>query len=203
MLCARLRQADQVGAAGSVEELTRIEDHIRTRWPTTEIVIRGDSGFCRDSIMCWCEERDNVHYVLGLAQNKRLNGALGEAMNEAKQRHEQQRQAVRVFDEFNYQARKSWTRSRRVIGKAEHLDKGANPRFVVTSLPQTEVDARTLYERLYCARGDMENRIKEQQLCLFADRTSTSTMRANQRVSAPATMPRHHNQTSFVPGART
>ena len=180
LLCARLRQADQDGAAGSIEELTRIVDQIRQRWPTTEIVIRGDSGFCRDSIMNWCEARDHVHYVLGLAKNARLNRALGEAMHEAKQQHQQQGQAVRVFDEFDYQTRKSWARSRRVIGKAEHLDKGANPRFVVTSLPQTEVDAQTLYERLYCARGDMENRIKEQQLCLFADRTSTATMRANQ-----------------------
>lgn len=180
LLCARLRPSNIDGAAGSVEELTRIVDQIRERWPATEIVIRGDSGFCRDAIMSWCEQRVGVHYVLGLAKNARLKRALGKAMQDAKEHYHQTGQATRRFTEFSYRTRKSWSCSRRVIGKAEHLSKGANPRFVVTSLPQQEVDAQPLYERLYCARGDMENRIKEQQQDLFADRTSTATLRANQ-----------------------
>ncbi len=180
LLCARLRTADCDAATGSVEELTRIVDQIRQVWPDTEIVIRGDSGFCRDDIMSWCETRDGVEYVLGLAKNARLKRALGKAMHEAEEQFNQQGQAARVFDDFDYKTRKSWTGTRRVIGKAEHLAKGANPRFVVTSLSRKDVRAKTLYERLYCARGDMENRIKEQQLYLFADRTSTATLRANQ-----------------------
>lgn len=180
LLCARLRPSNIDAAAGSVEELTRIVERIRARWPDTEIVIRGDSGFCREALMAWCEPRPKVQYVLGLPKNERLKRALGRAMQEAREHYHQTGQAARVFDEFTYRTRKSWSRSRRVIGKAEHLRKGANPRFVVTSLPADEVDGKTLYERDYCARGDMENRIKEQQQDLFADRTSTATMRANQ-----------------------
>lgn len=180
LLCARLRPSNIDAATGSVEELTRIVDQIHARWPKTEIVIRGDSGFCREAIMAWCEQRPGVHYVLGLAKNARLKRALGQALQEAEEQYHQTQQASRVFDEFSYQTRKSWSRSRRVIGKAEHLSKGANPRFVVTSLPREAVGAQALYERLYCARGDMENRIKEQQQDLFADRTSAATLRANQ-----------------------
>jgi hypothetical protein len=180
LLCARLRPSNIDASKGSVAELTRIVDQIRARWPDTEIVIRGDSGFCRESLMAWCEQRPGVHYVLGMAQNGRLKRALGRAMQEAKERYQETGTAARVFDEFVYRTHKSWSRSRRLIGKAEHLSKGANPRFVVTSLPPDEVDAQTLYEQLYCPRGDMENRIKEQQLDLFADRTSTATLRANQ-----------------------
>jgi hypothetical protein len=180
LLCARLRPANIDAAAGSVEELTRIVDQIRARWPDTEIVIRGDSGFCREAIMAWCEQRPGVYYLLGLAKNARLKRALGKAMQAAHAHYRQSGQAGRVFAEFSYRTRKSWSRSRRVIGKAEHLSKGANPRFVVTSLPGEEVDAKTRYERDYCARGDMENRIKEQQQDLFADRTSSATLRANQ-----------------------
>jgi hypothetical protein len=143
-------------------------------------VIRGDSGFCREALMAWCESRPNVEYVLGLPKNERLKRALGRAMQEAREHYHQSGQAARVFEEFTHRTRKSWSRSRRVIGKAEHLRKGANPRFVVTSLPAGRIDGKTLYERDYCARGDMENRIKEQQQDLFADRTSTATMRANQ-----------------------
>lgn len=180
LLCARLRPSNIDGAKGSIEELTRIVDQIRTHWPKTNIVIRGDSGFCRDAIMSWCEERPGVDYVLGLAKNARLKRALGDAMQAAEQANHESGQSSRVFKELTYRTRKSWSRERRVVGKAEHLHKGANPRFVVTSLSIEDADARHLYEKLYCARGDMENRIKEQQLDLFADRTSTATLRANQ-----------------------
>jgi len=119
-------------------------------------------------------------YVLGQAKNKRLKRELAEALSQARDQYHQTGQAARVFREFLYQTNKMWSRARRVIGKAEYLSKGENPRFVVTSLSAEEVDAQRLYEEYYCARGDMENRIKEQQLYLFADRTSAATMRANQ-----------------------
>lgn len=179
LLCGRLRPSSQDGAAGSVEELERIVTQIRARWPKTRIVIRGDSGFCRDAIMSWCEEH-NVGYVLGLARNKRLRRALGRAMAEARAEHELTGQSARRFRDFRYRTRKSWSCDRRVVGKAEVLPGKENPRFVVTSLPMNRAGARRLYENLYCVRGEMENRIKEQQLGLFADRTSTATMRANQ-----------------------
>ena len=179
LLCARLRPSNIDGAAGSVEELTRIVGQIREHWPNTRIVIRGDSGFCRDAIMSWCEDND-VFYVLGLARNSRLVRAIGEALQEAKLAQEKTGQAARRFRDFRYRTRKSWSCERRVVGKAEYLAKGSNPRFVVTNLSRRRVAAKRLYEKLYCARGEMENRIKEQQLGLFADRTSTATMRANQ-----------------------
>jgi hypothetical protein len=179
LLCAKLRPADIDGAAGSVKQLVKIVEQIRFQWPAVRIIVRGDSGFCREPLMRWCEE-NRVHYVLGLAKNTRLQRILGKELHEAKLRCEATGQAARVFKDFTYQTRKSWHCARRVVGKAEHLAKGSNPRFVVTSLSPAELDARTLYESLYCARGEMENRIKEQQLCLFADRTSCATMRANQ-----------------------
>jgi hypothetical protein len=179
LLCARLRSANQDGAAGSVEELERIVGQIRSRWPKTRIVIRGDSGFCRDAIMRWCEA-NRVSYVLGLARNQRLNRALGREMAEAQQAHERTGRAARRFRDFRYRTRKSWSCERRVVGKAEVLPGKTNPRFVVTNLPISRAKAKRLYEKLYCVRGEMENRIKEQQLGLFADRTSTETMRANQ-----------------------
>ena len=179
LLCARLRQSNQDASAGSVAELQRIVSQIRARWPKTRIVIRGDAGFCREAIMAWCEA-NQVRYVLGLARNKRLQRALGEAMEEARAAQERTDQPARRFRDFRYKTRKSWSRERRVIGKAEYLPGKANPRFVVTNLTTREVSAKRLYERLCCIRGDMENRIKEQQLGLFADRTSTATMRANQ-----------------------
>jgi len=162
-----------------VEELKRIVAQIRTRWPNTRIIIRGDSGFCREAIMAWCEA-NRVEYVLGLAKNERLNTLSLHARITAQRQFLETTQASRVFDEFRYQTRETWSRARRVVVKAEHLAKGENPRYVVTSLTREEADARTLYEDLYCARGDMENRIKEQQLDLFADRTSTQLLRANQ-----------------------
>ncbi len=179
LLCARLRPSDIDASAGSVKELDRIVSRIRIRWPDTRIVIRGDSGFCREHIMDWCELND-VDYVLGLAKNQRLKHEIAVELEQARTIFQQTDQPARVFKDFRYQTLKSWSRCRRVVGKAEHLDKGENPRFVVTSLPTEHVDASALYEQIYCARGDMENRIKEQQLWLFADRTSCATMRANQ-----------------------
>lgn len=179
LLCAKLRPSDIDGAAGSVKQLARIVEHIRQRWPKVRIIVRADSGFCRENLMAWCEAH-GVDYVLGLARNARLQRIVGRELHEAQVQFEATGQASRVFKDFTYKTRKSWSRERRVVGKAEHLAKGSNPRFVVTSLSTEELDARALYEDTYCARGEMENRIKEQQLCLFADRTSCTTMRANQ-----------------------
>jgi hypothetical protein len=179
LLCARLRPSDIDASAGSVKELERIVCQIRSKWPDVKIIIRGDSGFCREHIMLWCED-NNVGYVLGLAKNERLKREIAAEIGQAKKIYEETDQPARVFKDFAYQTLKSWSRVRRVVGKAEYLQKGGNPRFVVTSLSSDEFDAKTLYEEQYCARGDMENRIKEQQLCLFADRTSAATMRANQ-----------------------
>ncbi len=179
LLCARLRPADRDGAAGTVQELARIIGRIRVRWPHTRMIVRGDSGFCREDLMSWCEAH-GIDYVVGLAKNERLKTRIGRQMETAKEQYEVTQQAARVFQDFRYRTRKSWSCERRVIGKAEYLAKGENPRFIVTSLPAEYIDARTAYEELYCGRGDMENRIKEQQLALFADRTSTRAMRSNQ-----------------------
>lgn len=179
LLCAKLRPSDIDAAAGTVKQLDRIVSQIRAQWPKVQIVIRGDSGFCRENIMNWCECH-GVDFLLGLAKNARLKRILGQELHEAKALFETTGSAARLYKDFDYRTRKSWSRKRRVVGKAEHLAKGANPRFVVTSLSADAYDATTLYEQEYCARGDMENRIKEQQLYLFADRTSASTMRANQ-----------------------
>lgn len=179
LLCARLQEANQDASAGSVEELTRIVPQIRSRWPGVKIIIRGDSGFCRDEIMAWCEANE-VDFLLGLAKNDRLKRKIVSEQEQAKEQYQATEKAARVFKDFTYRTLKSWRVERRVVAKAEHLGKGANPRFVVTSLPKEEHAARALYEDLYCARGDMENRIKEQQLDLFADRTSSHSMRANQ-----------------------
>lgn len=179
LLCAKLRPADIDASAGSVKELERIVSQIRSKWPDVQIIIRGDSGFCRESIMFWCEA-NGIDYVLGLAKNERLKKEIAQELEQAKELYEQTSQASRFYKDFEYQTLKSWSKPRRVIGKAEYMEKGENPRFVVTSLSADEFDAKTLYEQQYCGRGDMENRIKEQQLCLFADRTSAATMRANQ-----------------------
>jgi hypothetical protein len=144
-----------------------------------KIIIRGDSDFCREHIMLWCEG-NNVDYVLGLAKNERLKKEIATEISQAKKIYQETGRPARVFKDFSYQRLKSWSRPQRVVGKAEYLAKGENPRFAVTSLSADKVDARTLYEDTYCGRGEMENRIKEQQLCLFADRTSAATMRANQ-----------------------
>jgi len=179
LLCARLRPSNIDASSGAKEELERIVARIRARWPHVSIVIRGDSGFCRDEIMTFCEN-NGVEYVLGLAKNARLVRAIGGELHRVKAVFEQTGAASRIFSEFFYRTKKTWSLSRRVVAKAEHLQKGSNPRFVVTSLPREAMEARSLYEKLYCARGEMENRIKEQQLALFADRTSTAYLRSNQ-----------------------
>lgn len=180
LLCARLRRSNIDAAAGSLEEVQRIVAAIRRRWPKTEIILRADSGFARDYLMAWCEEQDGVEYVFGLAKNERLKKRIAKPLERVRRKSLVRGRAVRTFKNLRYRTRDSWTRKRRVVAKAEHLVKGSNPRFVVTSLSKERFDARTLYEELYCARGDMENRIKEQQLDLFSDRTSTTTMRGNQ-----------------------
>jgi hypothetical protein len=179
LLVARLRPSNIDACAGTVDELRRIVPQIRARWPKVRIILRADSGFAREDIMHFCEE-NGLDYVFGLARNPRLQRVLAAPMEKARRKHLRTGRAARVFRSFRYRTHQTWSRARRVIGKAEYLDKGDNPRFVVTSILSQEMDARTVYEDLYCARGDMENRIKEQQLGMFADRTSTATMRANQ-----------------------
>jgi hypothetical protein len=178
LLCARLRPSNLDASAGCVEEVARIVAQIRQAWPEVRITLRGDSGFCREELMAWCEQ-NLVDYVLGLAKNERLKAEIAGELEQAGQQYAETGKAARVFKEFLYQTRESWTRARRVVAKAEHLEKGTNPRFVVTSLAAEAWAARPLYEELYCARGEMENRIKE-QLVLFADRTSTAYLRSNQ-----------------------
>jgi hypothetical protein len=178
-LCARLRPADIDGAAGALKQVQRIVAHLRRHWPNVTIVLRGDSGFCREHLMRWCEDH-GVHYIFGLAKNRRLLRILGGELHQAQQQFEQTQQPARVYKDFMYRTQKSWSRERRVVGKAEHLAKGSNPRFVVSTLPAAEYTDAPLYEQEYCGRGNMENRIKEKQRMMFADRVSCSTMRANQ-----------------------
>jgi hypothetical protein len=178
-LLALLRPANVDTSTGALKHLARIIARIRQRWPGVQILVRGDSGFCREHLMAWCEAH-GVDYVFGLAKNARLLRALEPELAQAAGLYRQTGQAARLFKDFTYRTLDSWSRERRVVGKAEHLAKGPNPRFVVTSLPADAVAAAALYEHDYCARGDMENRIKEQQLDLFAGRVSCATMRANQ-----------------------
>ena len=176
LLAAELRPSNIDGSAGTVEVMERLVSSIRKSWPDTQIILRGDSGFTREEIMAWCEG-NGVDYILGLAKNSRLTAEIADELSAAKIEHELTGKAARYFKDFRYSTLESWSCERRVVGKAEHLEKGSNPRFVVTSLTAEAWDARALYEDLYCARGEMENRIKEQQMCLFADRTSTRWMR--------------------------
>jgi hypothetical protein len=179
LLCARLRTADQDAAAGSKNEVERIVGQIRAAWPAVRIIVRADSGFCREELMKWCEDH-GVHYVIGFARNERLRRIIEPQAQEAARLHQHSGQPARVFTEFSYQTTTgSWSRSRRVVAKAEQLEGKQNPRFVVTNLSAEEWPAQRLYEDLYCERGEMENRIQE-QLSLFAGRVSTETMRANQ-----------------------
>jgi hypothetical protein len=182
LLCARLREANHDAASGCREEIQRIVAQIRAAWPEVRIILRGDSGFCRNALMSWCEA-NGVDFVFGLARNQRLRRIIGQPMWLATQQWAQTGKPARVFTEFDYQTKKTkksgWDRTRRVVAKAEHIDGKENPRFVVTSLNSQRWAAQALYEELYCARGDMENRIKE-QFSLFADRVSAETMRANQ-----------------------
>jgi hypothetical protein len=179
LLWAELRRSNIDASAGSVEALEAIVDRIRARWPGVEIWIRADSGFAREAIMAWCEAH-GVQYVLGLARNKRLVRAIGGELEQVREETQRTGEKARCFRNLRYRTKKSWSRERRVVAKAEQLGDKANPRFVVTSLDAASCPAQALYETLYCARGDMENRIKEQQLGMFADRTSTATMRGNQ-----------------------
>jgi hypothetical protein len=179
LLAAKLRRANIDAASGAVEETARIVAQIRRRWPRVRILLRGDSGFTRDALMAWCEA-NRVDYVFGLARNERLEQALTSEVISATIESLRTGRTARCFKDFSYATRDSWSRERRVIGKAEVTGGEANPRFIVTSLKRSEAAARQLYEEIYCARGDMENRIKECQLDLFADRTSTATMQANQ-----------------------
>jgi hypothetical protein len=179
LLAAKLRPANIDAAAGSTEEVRRIVGQIRARWPEVRIVLRADSGFARDGLMTWCEA-ERVDYLFGLARNARLVAEIAAELAEAAAESGASGVPARRFKDFMWTTRKSWSCRRRVVGKAEWTRGEANPRFVVTSLDPQDADARTLYEDFYCARGEMENRIKECQLDLFADRTSTATMRANQ-----------------------
>jgi hypothetical protein len=180
LLCARLRPANQDAAAGAAEEVSRIVTQLRARWPDVKIILRADSGFCREELMAWCERKENhVDYVFGLARNQRLQKIVGAQMYQARVLHQSTGKAARVFAEFDYRTMKSWSCARRVVAKVEFLDKGQNPRFIVTSLTAGEWAAQPLYEKFYCARGEMENRIKE-QMCLFADRLSSDEMKGNQ-----------------------
>jgi len=178
LLCARLRPSNIDASAGSLEEVQRIVTQIRKAWPHTQIILRADSGFCREELMAWCEQHD-VDYVFGFARNQRLRRKIAKEMRQAKKEQQRTGEPARVFTEFFYQTRKTWSRNRRVVAKAEQIPGKENPRYVVTSLPLAAWPTRELYEQLYCARGEMENRIKE-QLSLFSDRMSTESLRSNQ-----------------------
>jgi hypothetical protein len=179
LLAAKLRPANIDASAGCVELVARIVKQIRRRWPHVRILLRADSGFAREELMAWCEN-NGVDYLFGLARNTRLVAEIAAELAGARAAAEKSGQPARRFKDFNWCTRKSWSRRRRVVGKAEWTKGEANPRFVVTSLKRREAGARHLYEDIYCARGEMENRIKECQLDLYADRTSAATMRANQ-----------------------
>ena len=179
LLAAKLRRSNIDASAGAVEEVARIVHRIRARWPRVRILLRADSGFARETLMAWCEQ-NRVDYLFGLARNPRLIAEITGEMAAAHAEAEATGQPARRFRDFTWATLDSWSRHRRVVAKAEWTQGEANPRFVVTSLAPTEAKARPLYEAIYCARGEMENRIKECQLDLFADRTSATTLRANQ-----------------------
>ena len=179
LLAAKLRPASMDAAAGAAQEVARIVAQIRRRWPHVRILVRADSGFAREELMAWCEA-NGVDFLLGLQKNDRLIAEIASEIAQAEAKSRRTGKPARYFKDFRWTTRRSWSRERRVVGKAEFTEDEANPRFVVTSLKRAECKAKYLYEKLYCARGDMENRIKECQLDLYADRTSTATMRANQ-----------------------
>ena len=179
LLAAKLRRSNIDASAGAVEEIARIVAQIRQRWPRVRILLRGDSGFAREALMAWCEA-NRVDYLFGLARNERLEAAIVAELVAASVESLQTGKPARRFKDFSYATLDSWSCERRVVGKAEVTGGEANPRFVVTSLTPSEVGGQHLYETIYCARGEMENRIKECQLDLFADRTSAATMLANQ-----------------------
>ena len=179
LLAAKLRSASVDAAAGTVEELSRIVAQIRRRWPYVRILVRADSGFARDELMAWCEA-NRVDYLLGVQKNPRLVAEIEGELARAEAKSRASGKPARYYRDFRWRTRTTWSRTRRVIAKAEFTGGEANPRFVVTSLKRAKFPPKYVYEKLYCARGEMENRIKECQLDLYADRTSTATMRANQ-----------------------
>ena len=179
LLAAHLQTSDRDGAKDAITVCKLLVEEVRAKWPETRIVLRGDSGFCRDGLLSWCES-EGVDYVVGLARNSRLQAEIADELALAQELFESGDFPARVYADFDYETLDSWSRRRRVVGKAEHLERGSNPRFVVTSLPRDEVEAHVLYEHGYCPRGEMENRIKEQQLYLFGTRTSGATLHANQ-----------------------
>lgn len=178
LLCARLRPSNIDASLGAEAELERIVGQVRQQWPDVQIILRADSGFCRSPLMDWCDD-NGVDYILGMKRSSRLVAKIARQMKKAKKKHWKTKKPARYYRDFKFRTLNSWSRSRRVVGKAEQIFGKENPRFVVTSLSKQEFAAQELYEDLYCARGDMENRIKEQQLCLFADRTSSATFSAN------------------------
>jgi len=179
-VAVRLRSSDRDASDGALELLAYLVERIRAVFPRTRIVIRGDSSFAREALMRYCEQGEELYYIFGLARNPRLIEAIRLQLHEARQHYQETQHAARVYTEFRYRTLKTWSRNRRVVAKAEHLEKGTNPRFVVTNLPGREIHSRELYEGHYCPRGDMENRIKEQQLDLFGDRSSSHFFRTNQ-----------------------
>ena len=179
LLAAKLRPASMDAAGGAVEEVARIVAQIRRRWQHVRILVRADSGFAREELMAWCEA-NGVHFLLGLAKTDRLIAEIASELAQAEAKSRRTGKPARYFKDFRWTTRRSWSRERRVVAKAEWTQGESNPRFVVTSLKRAECKPKYLYEKVYCARGDMENRIKECQLDLYADRTSTATMRANQ-----------------------
>jgi Transposase DDE domain group 1 len=179
LLAAKLRPSNIDASAGSVEEVARIVAQIRRRWPRTRILLRADSGFAREALMAWCE-MNQVDFVFGLARNARLVEEISVELLQAEAEASATGKPARHFKDFRYATLDSWSRRRRVVAKAEWTNGEANPRFIVTSLSKAETSARFLYEKVYCARGEMENRIKECQGDLFADRTSSATLCANQ-----------------------
>ena len=179
LVCAKLRRSNIDASAGALEEVQRIVARIRSRLPRVRILLRADSGFCREALMSWCEA-NGVFYLFGMARNARLRERVRKQLNRARRHWAEGRRPARVYTQFGYRTRSSWSRRRRVVAKAEYLGDKENPRFVVTNLASAQSNAQQLYERGYCPRGQMENHIKEQQLYLFADRTSSATMRANQ-----------------------
>lgn len=178
LLSPLLQTADGDGARNAIPVLERIVAKLRQAWPDVGIMVRADSGFCRDALFCWLEENE-VDYVIGVARNQRLERAVAKEIRQAKELYEETGEASRLYKDLNYKTLNSWSRRRRVVAKAEYLGK-ANPRFVATSFATTDLEAWQVYEDEYCPRGEAENRIKEQQLDLFGTRTSCSAMAGNQ-----------------------
>jgi hypothetical protein len=180
LLSCTLKTAEVEAAAGAIEDVQSIVRRLREAWPEVRIWVRADSSFARDEIMNWCEQEPGVDYVVGFARNSKLTGMISEELEEARRLRDQSGHSERLYRDLRYRTRESWSRERRVVAKAEYTREGSNPRFLVTSLAKEDFPAEWLYEQIYCARGDMENRIKEQQMGLFSDRTSTRRIKSNQ-----------------------